>query len=119
MADTTIGDLHPDLQPLAEAFLQRVPNSKIIQGFRNQSYQDQLHFQGISPLTGSTSLHCFTIDGKPASKAFDFGLFEDDGSYIKDGTDPRYAEAGQVAITLGLRWGGDFTNPDFDHIQLA
>lgn len=119
MVDTAIADLHPDLQPKSAAFLRQVPNSRIIQGWRNPAYQDELHAAGISPLTGATSLHCFTIDGKPASKAFDFGLFKDDGTYITDGTDPAYAAAGKMAIALGLVWGGMFSHPDWDHVQLA
>jgi len=125
MADTTITDLHPDLQPLYAQWLQACTaqglNVRIIQGWRDPAYQDQLHSTGVSPLTGESSFHCFTVGGKPASKAFDYGCFKKDKTYIIDGTDPAYALAGQIAESLGLTWGGRFVHPapDWDHIQLA
>jgi hypothetical protein len=93
----------------------------MIQGWRDPTYQDQLNSSGVSALNGSESLHCCTENGKPASKAFDFGVFETDGAYVTDGNDPRYALAGEVAKGLGLVWGGDFVHPcpDPDHIQLS
>jgi hypothetical protein len=39
-----------------------------------------LHARGISPLTGRTSKHCFCVNAYPASKAFDLGVFDPDGS---------------------------------------
>src|SRR5262249_41627058 len=93
---------------------------RIIQGWRSPSYQDHLQSTGISKLGASQSLHCCTESGKPASKAFDFGVFEESGSYVANGDDPRYAIAGSIAERLGLVWGGRFVHPrpDPDHIQL-
>jgi hypothetical protein len=92
-----------------------------IQGWRDPAYQDSLVASGISDLSGTQSLHCCTIDGEPASQAFDFGIFEESGLYVTDGNDPRYALAGKIAEGLNLTWGGTFVHPrpDPDHIQLA
>jgi hypothetical protein len=131
MPDTNLSDLdlalaskYPVwLSETAAAFAQQglAGFVRIIQGWRSPSYQDHLQATGVSPLGSCESLHCVTIDGKPAARAFDFGVFEADGSYVTDGTDPRYAAAGAVAEQLGLLWGGDFVHPgpDPDHIQLA
>ena len=131
MADTRLTDLDPALAALyqpfvdgcAAAFAQNdlTGTVRIIQGWRDPAYQDQLNSSGVSHLNGSESLHCCTISGKPASRAMDFGVFEENGAYVSDGTDPRYALAGETAKALGLVWGGDFVHPapDPDHIQLA
>lgn len=122
MADRDIHHLHPDLQPLALKFLDECKadnlNVRIIQGWRDSAYQDQLKSSGVSRLSGSQSLHCFTIGGEPASRAFDFGVFEESGSYVTDGHDHRYALAGQIAESLNLVWGGRWRHSDPDHVQL-
>jgi peptidoglycan LD-endopeptidase CwlK len=131
LADTNLSDLHPDLQPLATQWLneclQQGLHVKIIQTWRDPAYQDQLFAQGrtaagpvVTDLNGSQSLHCFTIDGKPASRAFDFACFDSTGAYITDGTDNHYALAGQIGISMGLEWGGNWKGSlvDYDHLQL-
>jgi hypothetical protein len=123
MADTNLSDLDPALaalyQPFVDGCAAQGITVKIIQGWRSPSYQDHLQSSGISKLGASQSLHCCTVAGKPASKAFDFGVFETDGSYVTNGNDTRYTIAGEVAENLGLIWGGSWHNPDFDHIQLS
>ena len=130
-SDRNVADLSPYLQ---KWYLQLIADLKsegvaarLIQGWRDPAYQDQLHAQGISPLTGASSFHCCTINGQPASKAFDLGIFNADGSYVADGNDPRYARAGALwkkygaAAGVNLVWGGNFTHPkpDPDHFQIA
>jgi hypothetical protein len=91
---------------------------RIIQGWRDPAYQDQLYAEKISPLTGAQSLHCCMLNGLPASRAFDFGVFELNGSYVTDGGDIRYRLSGEFAESIGLIWGQRFPRPDPDHIQL-
>ena len=121
-----ITQLDPALQTLYTQWITQCEQEGLflrgIQGWRDPLYQDQLHAQGISPLTGATSLHCCVdANGKPASKAFDFGCFTPNGAYITNGNDPAYFRAGQIAKSLKLVWGGNFVHPrpDPDHIQLA
>lgn len=122
MADVRLDDLDPALaekyQPFVDGCAAEGFTVRIIQGWRDPAYQDQLHAQGISPLTGKTSLHCCTCNGNPAARAFDFGVFDASGTYITDGKDWRYLVAGQVAESLGLISGGNFSRADPDHVQL-
>jgi hypothetical protein len=118
-------DLDDTLQPLYTRWQIECANQNLvvrgIQGWRDPAYQDQLHAQGISPLTGASSLHCCVdANGNPASKAFDFGVF-DGGAYITNGQNQRYTQAGEIWKSLGQIWGGDFIHPgpDWDHCQLA
>jgi hypothetical protein len=133
--DRNMADLHPLLQPWYVRLISDLQTdgitARLIQSWRDPAYQDQLHMQGISPLTGMDSKHCYCdANGSPASKAFDLGIFEPDGAYVADGRDPRYERAGVLwgqyslmaeASGLGMLWGGRFTHPapDFDHFQMS
>lgn len=142
MGDRNIQDLHPDLQPLCVALLGSAKaagiDARIIFTWRTTAEQDALYAQGrttpgkiVTTLTGipgpHQSKHCFTIDGKPASKAFDAAVFEADDTYVSSGSDPRYAAMGHIwndmaaqYPDLGLVYGGDWkTFKDSDHFQIA
>lgn len=122
MADIFLPHLHPELQILYPQWLklciEQDLHVRIIQGYRDPAYQDQLHLSGISPLTSAQSKHCFQIAGQPASKAFDFGVFTKDNSYVTNGNDSRYVTAGKIAESLKLTWGQRFHHPDPDHIEM-
>lgn len=130
MADVSLDDLSPVLASIYPSWVNACADAfsaqgltgtvKIIQGWRDPAYQDQLHVQGISPLTGAQSQHCCMEGAKPASRAFDFGVFDGENGYVTNGQDPRYILAGEVAKNLGLVYGGDFVHPgpDWDHIEL-
>lgn len=123
MTDRNLDDLHPDLKPLCQEVIDTYTSTTgrkitITETWRDPAREDKLHAQGITAATGLTCKHCFLIDGKPASKAFDFALFLDNGDYIADGTHAYYAVVGQIAKKLGLVWGGYFHHPDYDHIEL-
>lgn len=50
--------------------------------------------------------------------AVDFGLFTQDGDYVKDGN--AYRGIGPVAEGLGFEWGGRWSNPfDPAHVQIS
>jgi hypothetical protein len=95
---------------------------RIIQGWRDPAYQDQLNSSGISTLKGSSeSLHCCTgKTANPRAKLSTSASLKQTALIVTDGNDPRYALAGDAAKGLGLVWGGDLvhTAPDPDHIQL-
>lgn len=125
MVDKSLDDLHPTLKALVPVFLekwaQEYPERKhivITETFRPPAREDELHAEGITKATGATCDHCDMLDGKPASRAFDFVIYDEDGQPITDGMDDWYADAGEIAKEIGLVWGGDFTHPDPDHIQL-
>lgn len=132
MSDRLIEHLHPDLRPLCKKLIADLADkqitARVIQGFRDPSYQEKLKVQGISKLSGNQSKHCFTLLGHPAAKAFDLGVFNQDGAYVPDGTDIRYTIAGglwrQYAVSypeLHLVWGGNFVSAkkDADHFEIG
>jgi peptidoglycan L-alanyl-D-glutamate endopeptidase CwlK len=57
------------------------------------------------------------------SKAIDFAVFyEGKASWdikvnCNDNDIPDYYEVGQIAKEEGLKWGGDFSSPDFPHLE--
>lgn len=129
MSSKDINDLHPDLQPLCEEFLARCKeaslDARLIFTYRTPAEQDAIYAQGrttpghiVTNLRGNQSKHCFSIDGKPASKAFDVGFFRD-GKYITDGHDQAYNTAGPIGEALGMVWGGRWKQPfDPGHFQI-
>lgn len=129
MGDMTVSkdlaDLHPDLRPLAQRWLELYTltgrKAKITQTWRSPEYQAQLHAAnptGAAP-SGKSKHECVDSEGKPASKAFDFALYDKHGTYITDGSHEWYRDAGEIAEQLGLKWGGRFNkHPDPDHIEL-
>ena len=130
MTDRDINDCCKELQAIIPAWKSRCAAAGIsvkpIVTYRDDADQEKAKEECLSKAGPGQSPHnCVDADGNPASKAFDFGVFEEDGTYVTDGTDPRYAKAGYIAKQLGLEWGGDWTiekdgcNPDFDHLQLA
>lgn len=123
MTDRNLDDLHPSLEPLCKQFLAECTadglKAIITETWREPAREDQLHAQGITKATGKTCKHCFTINGIPASKAFDFSLLDENNRIISDGTDERYSMAGLIATKLGMVWGGHFrTIPDYCHIEI-
>jgi hypothetical protein len=135
-ADLTL--LHPAIAPLCarlmtdlEACGYRQTGSrgfaKVTTTYRTPATENALP-SSVTAVTGSTSKHCFTIDNKPASKAFDITFFNADGSMVNDGSDHRYADAGAFWSryaaesenrSLGLTWGGLWHKPyDPGHFQI-
>lgn len=116
--------LHPTLRALAQTMLNEWADTHpdrhpivITETWRDPARENDLRMKGITRATGKSCEHCFMLDGKPASRAFDFLLYED-GKPITDGSDEWYEDAGAIAKKLGLVWGGDFTHPDYDHVEL-
>jgi peptidoglycan L-alanyl-D-glutamate endopeptidase CwlK len=124
-----INDLHPNLQPVCILFLKDCSaaglDARLIFTYRTPAEQDAMYAQGrtmpgpkVTSLRGTQSKHCYTIAGKPAAKAFDFGIFEG-GRYISDGKHPSYTKAGELGEFRGLVWGGRWKVPfDPSHLQL-
>ncbi len=125
MTDSNIHDLCPELLTKYRQWLiecHAVPLAvKAIVTWRSGVDQDAAQAAGLSKACAGQSPHnCIDTAGLPSSRAFDFAVFDEDGNYIKDGTDWRYTKAGEIAKSLGLVWGGDFVHakPDYDHIEI-
>lgn len=120
-----IGQLHPVLQEKLSTVIIKAAQQNVrvqaIQGWRDLSTQLHLFEQGLSAAKGFDGPHTKIVNGLPCACAFDFGCFDNNGNYIKDGTHPNYMLVGTIAKEQGLVWGGDFKHtkePDWDHCEL-
>lgn len=131
--------LHPDIRPLYDQLLAWAAsqgiNVKPIGIWGDPKAQDTLYALGrtvpgkiVTYDKGSTSKHCFCLlDGTPASKAFDLGIFGKNGLYVQSGNDTRYTALGmewedmaREYPDLGLIWGGVWKSlRDVDHFQIS
>lgn len=115
----SLDDLHPRLKPLAEKFVKLCQENNIkvciYMTYRSNLKQDQFYAQGrygntgpiITYAKGGQSDHNYTINGKPASLAFDAGPVGSDGS-IKWNDETAFKKMAQIAKSIGLKWGGDY-----------
>lgn len=130
MLSKKIEHLHPDLQSKCAEFLTKCADVgldvHLIFTYRSPDEQDKIYAQGrttpgkiVTNLNGLRSKHCFTLNGAPAAKAFDFGIF-DGKAYVGNGSDPRYTTAGEIGEGLGLTWGGRWKQPfDPGHLEIV
>lgn len=131
MPSRLITDLHPDLQPLANAFLAQCQTQGIridvTCTWRSDDEQNALYAQGRTEpgrivtdiAAGQGDKHNFSIDGKPAAKAFDVVPLNSRGECIWDPADPVWAQLGGIGKQLGLVWGGDWPHlQDRPHFEL-
>lgn len=121
--------LHPTLKPICLAFLKKCEEQGldvfITFTYRTPEQQNEIYAQGrtkpgkiVTSLKGNQSKHCFTIDGKPAAKAFDV-LIRQNKKIIEDGSDPFYTKIGLIGEALGLTWGGRWKKPfDPGHFEI-
>lgn len=86
------------------------PEVKLSTTYRDRDDQEREHREGQGVKWGQ-SLHNYD----PAY-AFDF-YFEDDGEAVWDRWE-WYQEFGEMAKSLGLIWGGDWTSRDGPHVQM-
>lgn len=123
MTDRDIADLCPELRTVYREWLMKCHGAglavKAIVTWRDAIDQDAAKASGLSNASAGESPHnCCNPDGSPASKAFDFAVFDEDAHYITDGEDFRYRLAGKIGEGLGLEWGGRWPHPDWDHLQI-
>ena len=136
MADRNLDDLHPDLKPICQAWLDKCHaqqiNARVIETWRSAQEQDRLFAIGrdasgnvigktITKARGGQSKHNVTLnDGTPASKAFDFVIISADGTCNWNPATPQWQAAVAIGKAMGLHWGGDFpaNQYDADHFQI-
>lgn len=135
MSSRSLETLHPALQPLAIAFLQKVSDAGIsiiiTQTYRSVAEQDELYAQGrtkpgkiVTNAKGGSSRHNDTFSGKPASTAFDI-VFTRNGKpdwNVGDQADDVaiWEKLGTIGESLGLEWGGRWNRIiDRPHFQLS
>lgn len=130
MSSRDLNDLHPELKPKCEAFLveceKRGLDILITCTYRSWREQNSLYAQGrskpgaiVTKAKAGQSAHNFTIEGSPASKAFDIVPVRD-GKLMWSDKHPDWLEAGKIGMDLGLNWygrpGSSFR--EFPHFQL-
>jgi peptidoglycan L-alanyl-D-glutamate endopeptidase CwlK len=140
MPSRHILDLHPDLQPLALAFLARCAARQvdvlIVCTYRSGAEQDALYAIGrtkpgarVTNAKAGQSAHNHTVDERPAAKAFDAvpllhgrPIWEDPRDKDADwSNDYGWRVMGEVAAELGLVWYGRPGSAfrEAPHFQLA
>ncbi len=129
MASRRLIDLHPDLLPLVNSFLAKCKASRldilITCTYRSNEEQAVEYAKGRTNTLAKTtnakpgqSKHNFTIEGKPAAKAFDIVPMEN-GKCIWDTKHPAWQTAGSIGISLGLEWAGNWISfKEYPHFQL-
>lgn len=114
---SSLADLHPIFRPVASRILaeagERIAESSegIIRPavtFRTVSEQATAKAAGLSQVN---------LGWHQMGLALDVAIITKEGSYVKDGTDPRYAVFGEVARKHDCIWGGDWNHPDWDHCE--
>lgn len=128
MASRAIVDLHPNLRPLALKFLDECHANGyevlITCTYRSAEEQNRLYAQGrttsgniVTKLKGGQSKHNATLDGVPASKAFDFVPIEN--GKLAWSNVQMFKRLGEIGKALGLVWGGDWKSfKDYPHFEL-
>jgi peptidoglycan L-alanyl-D-glutamate endopeptidase CwlK len=113
------------MKSIAAAGLSQGLSVRLLSGTRTFAQQAILFdkYQHGGPLAArpGRSNHNFGI-------AWDVGVFNKQGAYIDDlidkkamtskAVDAEYKKVGAYGKSLGLFWGGDWSNPDYPHFQM-
>lgn len=132
MTDRSLDDLHPQLKPICQQWLdtchQQSINTVVYFTWRSVVEQDALYAQGrttpgkiVTNAKGGQSKHNFTLpDGTPASKAYDWFIQNSNGTANWNPRCTEWQTAVVIGKKLGLEWGGDWmgTLQDVDHFQI-
>lgn len=131
MPSRSLDDLHPDMKPLAEQFLQKCSDQGIDAfltcTYRSNAEQDADYAKGrtspgqvITNARGGQSAHnCTDANGNPAAKAFDFAIRDDDGRLDWNPHDADWQAAIRIGKALGLVSGGDWKSiKDWPHMEM-
>lgn len=116
MASRRIEDLHPDLQPLYLEFTKQCTAVGIevltTCTYRSNAEQDELYSHGrtkpgprVTNARAGQSEHNFTLNGRPAARAFDVVPLIG-GKPMWDDCHPHWQTMGKIGISLGLNWYG-------------
>jgi len=120
MASRKMSDCLPELQDKFREFDRRMKAAGIDYlitcTFRRQNEQDALYAQGRTepgPIVTWTKRSMHTL-----RRAFDIVIMEN-GKPDWDAKNPKWKKAGEIGRSVGLKWGGDFSNPDMPHFEIG
>lgn len=92
----------------------------VAQGYRAPGDQAAANAAGKSKANGVTS---FSYHQTFPSQALDFSVLDPTlpagNQYVTDGADARYRWVGQLFESMGFEWGGSWSDPDWDHVNIA
>lgn len=129
MASRSLNDLHPRLKERALAFLDRCRmegiDVLIYCTYRSNKEQAELYEQGrsrggkiVTYAKPGRSMHNFTIDGRPAAKAFDCVPLIN-GKPEWSAKHPAWQKIGKIGTEVGLMWAGNWARfREYPHFQL-
>lgn len=122
-----IGTLHPQLRPIATAFIKEARsqgiNVFVTEGIRDFTRQDKLYQIGrdasgqviggiVTNARAGQSYHNYGL-------ALDVVIINDDGSANYDVNNPEWYRLGQIGKSFGFVWGGDFKSiVDMPHFEM-
>ena len=117
MTETSLDKLQPWVAQRAQAWLEMAQayvlplafpgcKTRVTETLRTLERQSELQADKKSAVT--VGFHNF-------GRAFDFICLDEHGVLIGDGTHPIYRTLGLLGETLGLYWGGRFS--DYDHLE--
>lgn len=142
MASRRTSDLHPVMQVKASQFVAeaaaRGVEVLIYCTYRSNAEQDELYAMGrttksnvgvsllrplgkvVTKARGGQSAHNFTLNGKPAAKAWDC-VVTISGKPDWSGQHPHWKILGEIAADLGLNWYGRKGAPFYElcHFQMV
>jgi peptidoglycan LD-endopeptidase CwlK len=126
MASRRLEDLHPAIQAKAAEHIKACEwagiQLLIYCTYRSAAEQKSLYAQGrTKPGAKVTwtlkSKHSNTMDGKPASLAYDCVPILKGKAVWSD--QELYAKVGNIGKKIGLTWGGDWKVRDSTHFEIA
>lgn len=123
--------LHTLLRPTWDRFMRLTRaaglNPVLTFAYRSRLAQERLYQIGrrglegektVTNARGGESWHNVERNGVPAALAFDFALIAKDGRHLLADGDEAWQQAGRIAESLGLTWGGRWRMRDLGHCQL-
>lgn len=129
MPSRKIEDCSPELQPKLKEFLAQCTAAGldilVTCTYRSDAEQAQLYEQGrtkpgpkVTNAKPGQSRHNDTLNGKPASTAFDIVPLVA-GKPVWNASHPAWKQAGAIGVGLGLDWAGNWkTFREYPHFQL-
>jgi peptidoglycan L-alanyl-D-glutamate endopeptidase CwlK len=116
-----MNQLDSRFKPMVQQFLEQAYNKgitlRLIQGYRSHEEQQSLYEQG------RTKPGSVVTNAKPGVSLHNYGLAVDcvpmeDGKIIWNKPENFWDELGELAKSIGMIWGGDFSGlKDNDHFQ--
>jgi len=119
MPSKSLNDLTPDTRVAADSLLAAASAAGIgvivTHTLRTCDEQNALYAQGRTApgnkVTNAPGCKSWHVHGR----ALDLLVVEPGGAVVHNGHDPRYTKLGEIARTLGFKWGGDFG--DYGHFE--